>query len=63
MDSGKLSKLGPLALVISEVLKGGWLEDKRIDRLPKGSEDEFNSEDLGYFTKSFLIFKGCPMKS
>lgn len=63
MDKSKLDKLGPLALVISEVLQGGWMEDQRKNCLPKGSDDEFNVDDLGYFTKSFLVFKGSPMKS
>ena len=47
---------------MSEVLKGGWLEEKRVNPLPIGFNDEFNSEELGYYTKSFLLFKGCPMK-
>ena len=48
---------------MSEVLKGGWMEEKRKNRLPVGYNDEFDHEDLGYFTKTFLLFKGCPMKS
>lgn len=63
MDQSKVAKLGPVAVVLNEILKDGGLEETRIDRVPKGSFDDFNSEDLGYFTKSFLIFKGCPMKS
>lgn len=63
MDKSKVDKLGAIALIISEVLKGGWMEDKRKNCMPKGADDEFNVDDLGYFTKSFLIFKGTPMKS
>ena len=63
MDTSKITKLGPVAVVLSQILKDGCMEEKRIDRIPKGSEDEFNTEDLGYFTKSYLVFKGCPMRS
>lgn len=59
----KLEKLGPIALVMSEILKGGQMESSRIDKIPKGIDDDFDIDDLGYFTKSFLIFKGTPMKS
>jgi hypothetical protein len=50
-------------MIMSEILKGGSMEDKRSNRLPIGSHDDFDHEDLGYYTQAFLLFKGCPMKS
>lgn len=39
------------------------MEDKRKNRMNTGDLDEYNVDDLGYFTKCILVFKGCPMKS
>ena len=50
-------------MIMSEILKGGRMEEKRINRLPIGFNDDFNHEDLGYYTQTFLLFKGCPMRS
>ena len=42
--------LGPLCVVYYEIVKTCWVEDKRIDKIQRGCDDEFNSEHLGYFT-------------
>lgn len=63
MDTNKLTKLGPLAMIVSEILNGGRMEDKRSNKLEIGFKDDFNDEDLGYYTQTFLLFKGSPMRS
>lgn len=62
-DNTKAQKLGGIALILSEILKNGQLEANRESRLPLGRDDVFNVDDLGYYTQSFLVFKGCAMKS
>ena len=39
------------------------MESKRENSLPRGIDDEFNLDDLGYYTQTFLVFKGTPMKA
>lgn len=50
-------------MIVSEILNGGRMEDKRSNKLEIGFKDDFNDEDLGYYTQTFLLFKGSPMRS
>ena len=40
-------------------LKNGLSEFDRIDRLRRGFEGDLTNAEMGYFTESFILFKGC----
>ena len=61
LDKSKLQTLGPFARALFEILNCGLTESLRPDTLDKGQIDG-PCGPYGYFSQSFLLFKGACMK-
>jgi len=63
LDMDKLKTLGPFAMAIYEVLlRGKYSDGDRDDALERG-EDFYSTDSLGYFCRSFLLFRGALMNN
>ena len=61
MDQTQLDTLGPYACVMFNMLSGGsWCDKKRKDKMRRGYDYGSNGP-LGYFSQSFLTFRGVKM--
>ena len=64
MDKSKLDTLGPFARVLFRMLRcGRGCDGKRVDKMRVGEDDGnyLNLGPLGYFSQSFLTFRGVKM--
>jgi len=52
---------GPLARAITAILQSA--EKNRTDKILKGSEVEFNDQELGTFRGSLILFRGARMET
>ena len=62
LDLSKLPSLGPFVQALNGVLVNGQVSDeKRDDALRQGWKYDADGP-LGFYSESFLLFKGCVMK-
>lgn len=61
-DKAMLRTLGPFVRCLYQILVGGGTESVRSDRLLHGRDDLTLPGNMGFFSQSFLLYRGAAMK-